>query len=197
MTSKKLIVFDLDGTLTEVKSMIDTETCDLLAQLLSQKQVAIISGESYVYFKEHILGGLETTIPRSLLKKLCLFPASSSLCYCYRDGWSLVYEEALLPHERSQIKDSFGKISRKLAVIRPDKIYGDEFEDSGAQITFLGLGQQAPVELRKRWDPDRRKRTAIRNALLEHLPEFNLSVAGTISIDITNNIIKRNLPMFF
>jgi phosphomannomutase len=44
---KKLIVFDLDGTLAESKSPLDTEMAALLTSLLATVKVAIISGGNY------------------------------------------------------------------------------------------------------------------------------------------------------
>jgi FMN phosphatase YigB (HAD superfamily) len=41
---KKLIVFDLDGTLAESKSALDTEMSALLHELLGIAKVAVISG---------------------------------------------------------------------------------------------------------------------------------------------------------
>lgn len=41
---KKLVVFDLDGTLAESKSAVDPEMIVLLNSLLSMTKVAVISG---------------------------------------------------------------------------------------------------------------------------------------------------------
>ena len=41
---KKLIVFDLDGTLAESKSSLDVEMASLLTALLGVVKVAVISG---------------------------------------------------------------------------------------------------------------------------------------------------------
>ena len=112
MDRKTLIAFDLDGTLIEVKSMIDQEMCELLCQLLTAKKVAIMSGASYSYFQNHVLKILKALVSPDLLGRLYLFPASSSLCYSYRRGWSLVYKEVLSPQDKAQIKNSFKKVSK-------------------------------------------------------------------------------------
>jgi len=41
---KQLIVFDLDGTLTESKADMDEEMANLLKELLKIKKVAVIGG---------------------------------------------------------------------------------------------------------------------------------------------------------
>ncbi len=48
---KKLIVFDLDGTLAESKSPIDAEMSELLHDLLGTVKVAVISGGDWPQFE--------------------------------------------------------------------------------------------------------------------------------------------------
>lgn len=52
---KKLIVFDLDGTLSESKSALDAEMTTLLTALLGIVEVAVISGVNWLQFKEQLL----------------------------------------------------------------------------------------------------------------------------------------------
>ena len=47
---KKLIVFDLDGTLAESKSSVDSEMSALLYDLLAVVKVAVISGGDWPQF---------------------------------------------------------------------------------------------------------------------------------------------------
>lgn len=55
---KKLIVFDLDGTLAESKSPIDTEMSGLLHDLLAIVKVAVISGGDWPQFEKKLLSNL-------------------------------------------------------------------------------------------------------------------------------------------
>jgi hypothetical protein len=52
---KKLIVFDLDGTLAESKSPLDAEMSRLLSDLLAIVKVAVISGGDWRQFEEQVL----------------------------------------------------------------------------------------------------------------------------------------------
>ena len=52
---KKLIVFDLDGTLAESKSPVDAEMAALLGTLLSIVKVAVISGGNWPQFESQVL----------------------------------------------------------------------------------------------------------------------------------------------
>ena len=49
---KKLIVFDLDGTLAASKSPLDAEMSSLLHDLLSVVKVAVISGGAWLQFEK-------------------------------------------------------------------------------------------------------------------------------------------------
>ena len=55
---KKLVVFDLDGTLAESKSSLDAEMATLLSTLLGMVEVAVISGGNWQQFKEQLLANL-------------------------------------------------------------------------------------------------------------------------------------------
>ena len=55
---KKLIVFDLDGTLAESKSTLDAEMATLLDRLLRTIQFVIISGGDWPQFDAQVLSKL-------------------------------------------------------------------------------------------------------------------------------------------
>ena len=55
---KKLIVFDLDGTLAESKSALDPEMSGLLHDLLGIVKVAVISGGGWPQFEKQVVAKL-------------------------------------------------------------------------------------------------------------------------------------------
>ena len=55
---KKLIVFDLDGTLAESKSPLDAEMSARLCALLGIVKVAVISGGDWPQFQKQVLSNL-------------------------------------------------------------------------------------------------------------------------------------------
>jgi phosphomannomutase len=85
--------------------------------------------------------------------------------------------------------------SLKQAIESPDlKVetnWGDVIEDRGSQITFSGLGQQAPLEEKKKWDPDFIKRKKIKALLDKLIPEFSVRLGGATSIDVTKHGIDK------
>ena len=87
---KKLIVFDLDGTLAESKSPMGAEMAGLLADLLKINMVAIIGGGKYELFQRQLLSKLN--IDKELLANLFLFPMTATAFYKYKDSaWTEVY----------------------------------------------------------------------------------------------------------
>jgi hypothetical protein len=64
-------------------------------------------------------------------------------------------------------------------------------EDRGSQITFSGLGQQAPIDEKDKWDPDFSKRKKIKAILDPLIPAFSVQMGGATSIDITRPGIDK------
>ena len=89
---KKLIVFDLDGTLAESKSSLDAEIAKLLVTLLGIVKVAIISGGNWPQFEKQVLLKLPNNI---YLKNLSLLPTDGAKFYQYKSGWENLYSEDL------------------------------------------------------------------------------------------------------
>ena len=69
---KKMIVFDLDGTVVPSKAPMDPQMSALITQLLVVKKIAIIGGGKFGFLK--ILFLRELKAPKPLLKNLFLFP---------------------------------------------------------------------------------------------------------------------------
>ncbi|MDR3690152.1 MAG: HAD-IIB family hydrolase [Fimbriimonas sp.] len=184
---KKLVVFDLDGTLAESKSPVDAEMHGLLGALLGVARVAVISGGNWPQFEEQLLSNLA---PEPDLKRLSLLPTCGTKFYEYDSGWKRLYAEDLTDEEKEKIL-----LSLQLAIDQSDcgvtKTWGDRIEDRGSQITFSALGQQAPLEEKKRWDPNFAKRRRVKELLAHSIPEFSVRLGGTTSVDITKPGIDK------
>jgi phosphomannomutase len=184
---KKLIVFDLDGTLAESKSPLDTEMATLLSALLGIVKVAVISGGNWPQFEKQVLSNL---FHDEHLKNLSLLPTCGTKFYTYESSWSQLYSEDLTEGEKEKIISSL-KQAIDLSGFKVEKIWGEVIEDRGSQITFSALGQQAPIEEKKKWDPDFTKRKKIKALLDNLIPEFSVRLGGTTSIDVTKPGIDK------
>ncbi len=188
---KKLIIFDLDGTLAESKTAMTLEMADKLESLLKRFSVAVISGGSYDQFQKQFLKSLP--LPDEQLEKLFIFPTCATSFYRYENkNWNCVYAENLTEDEKKRVRDAFSKAFEVAGFRVPKQLkYGEIIEDRGSQITFSALGQQAPLDLKKRWDPQHMKRLAMIDVLMADLPEFEIRSGGTTSIDITRKGIDK------
>jgi hypothetical protein len=92
-------------------------------------------------------------------------------------------EETLFRRFLKQALDSAG--------FKVEKVWGEVIEDRGSQITFSALGQQAPIEEKKKWDPNFTKRKKIKALLDKLIPEFSVRLGGTTSIDVTKPGIDK------
>jgi HAD superfamily hydrolase (TIGR01484 family) len=180
---KKLIVFDLDGTLAPSKSSLAPQTAGLLGII----KVAVISGGAWTQFERQLL----TDLPKdSLLANLSLLPTCGTKFFQYDEKWTELYSEDLTPEQKSKIIDSLDKAAGE-AGYRAEKIWGKVIEDRGSQVTFSALGQQAPLEEKEGWDPEFSKRKKITAILGTLIPEFSVRMGGATSIDVTKPGIDK------
>ena len=184
---KKLIVFDLDGTLAPSKSSLAPQTAGLLRDLLAVTKVAVISGGAWAQFEKQLL----TDLPQgSLLANLSLLPTCGTKFFQYEGKWTELYSEDLTAGQRKKIIDSLNKAVEE-AGYHAKKVWGEVIEDRGSQVTFSALGQQAPLAEKEKWDPDFAKRKKITAILEKHIPEFSIRMGGATSIDVTKSGIDK------
>jgi len=184
---KRLIVYDLDGTLAESKSSLDAEMAALLHDLLGVIKVAVISGGDWPQFEKQLLPNLPHD---ERLANLSILPTCGTKFFQYSGDWKKLYEEDFTADEKKRILSSIEK-ALGVAGFKVEKVWGEVIEDRRSQITFSALGQQAPLEEKSKWDPDFTKRKKIKAILDTLIPEFSVRMGGATSIDITKPGIDK------
>jgi hypothetical protein len=184
---KKLIVFDLDGTLAPSKSLVDAETLALLHDLLGIVKVAVISGGAWAQFEKQVLSNLPHD---DRLANLSLLPTCGTKFFQYVGDWKELYSEDFTPEEKEKIVSSLKK-AVEMAGFSVEKTWGETIEDRGSQITYSALGQDAPLAEKNKWDPDINKRKKIKSIIDTFIPEFSVRIGGATSIDITQPGIDK------
>ena len=184
---KKLIVFDLDGTLAESKASFDAEMAGLFSSLINIVKVAVISGGDWPQFEKQVLSNLPHD---DHLKNLSLLPTCGTKFYQYTGDWKKIYSEDFTAQEKEKIISSL-KQAIGASGFKEEKVWGETIEDRGSQITFSALGQQAPLEEKKKWDPDFIKRKKVKTLLEKLIPEFSIRLGGATSIDVTKPGIDK------
>ena len=184
---KRLIVYDLDGTLAESKSSLDAEMAALLHDLLGVIKVAVISGGDWPQFEKQLLPNLPHD---ERLANLSILPTPGTKFFQYSGDWKKLYEEDFTADEKKRILSSIEK-ALGVAGFKVEKVWGEVIEDRGSQITFSALGQQAPLEEKSKWDPDFTKRKKIKAIMDTLIPEFSVRMGGATSIDTTKPGIDK------
>ena len=110
--------------------------------------------------------------------------------YQYAGDWKKIYSEDFTADQKGKIISSL-KQALAAAGFKVEKTWGEQIEDRGSQITYSALGQQAPIEEKKKWDPDFTKRKKIKALLDKLIPEFSVRLGGTTSVDVTKPGIDK------
>lgn len=187
----KIIVFDLDGTLTESKQPLSEEMTGLLAQLLEKTRVGVISGGALPQFLTQIVERLPIN---ANLKHLYILPTSGAALYEWNDAaWKKIYEERLSEADAEEIERALIRAAEETGLIDfGATAYGPRIEYRGGQVSLSALGQHTPIALKRAWDPDRAKRRKLQAAIQKHLsPKFHAAMGGATTIDVTKEGIDK------
>jgi phosphomannomutase len=184
---KKLVAFDLDGTLALSKQPLDDDMAERIADLLDVCLVDIISGGDWPQFEKQVVSRLPE---RAKLANLFIQPTTGTKLYRWSGEWKPVYAELFSADERHQIETALDD-AVKAEGLDEGQTWGDRIEDRGSQITFSGLGQEAPLIAKNNWDADRSKREALQKRLRQALSDLSINIGGSTSIDITRKGVDK------
>lgn len=189
---KRLIAFDLDGTLAESKQALDSEMASILARLSHVADICVISGGDWPQFEKQVASRLPQDTDRS---RFWLMPTTGTKLYRFADGtWSRQYADLFSDEERAHIIRELRASIDRLG-FTPTEIWGEQIEDRGSQITFSALGQEAPLHPKEAWDPKQEKRRRIQADLQPILPHVSVRIGGATSIDITRAGVDKAYGM--
>lgn len=188
---KRLFIFDKDDTLTPTKSLIEADMIEVLKTMLISGHLAIISGSSWNVMKQQVVEPIKSL--GTGWDKIIYLPASGSQLYTYNNGREMItYDHTIDDQESKLIErlllESYNNLGNEL---KPSRIYSSQVENRGGQITMSVLGQNAPINQKQTWDPDRAKRRHMVDWLIIRLPSYDIKIGGTTSIDVTKKGINK------
>ena len=164
---KKVVMFDLDDTLSEAKTPMLPSMGEALTELLQHAHVAVITGGKWEQCKLQTIDQMPEKA-KDLLHKFHILPNCGTRLYQLKDGaWESVYEELLSSEEKIHIKKALEK--SMVGMYDASTLYGDIIEDRESSMAFSALGQQAPIEIKKSFDPDKKIRLAMLKKLIPML----------------------------
>lgn len=165
------IFFDIDGTLCESKQKASNEMLRELFMLYRDYNICLVSGAPYLRMKYQV--PLEAV-------------------YFAQNGNEIFYEDVLenvnVFHDKEEALKHITLLSKKTGI----EVNGETLEDRGSQLSFSLVGHNEPLEIKKAYDPDRKKRTA----LLEKYPFPRALIGGTSCIDYVPRTKGENIGSF-
>ena len=193
MSSPRAVVFDLDNTLAVAFTPLPPRTAAGLSKLLAHIPVAIMSGATVERMEEYVL---PTLAPDATLANLYLFPNTSASCYVWQGGaWERVYEHTFTKEEYDAAVAALKEGIDATGIVEDAPQWGERIVARDTQITFAGIGIDAPAKEKEAWDPDRAKRAKLKQFLDEKLSnfDFDIRVSSRTAIDITKKGIDKAL----
>lgn len=183
---KKIIGFDLDDTLAVSKSAISPRMAELLSRLLEKYQVCVISGGKFEQFQKQVIDKM--SVQPELLARFHMMPTCGTRYYTFDAAsgeWTAHYKEDFTPEQKAKIVGVLEDSARKFNLWEenPD---GEIIEDRLSQVTYSALGQQASPEKKYAWaEANKEVRGQMRDDAAAQLPEFEVRLGGTTSVDVT------------
>ena len=171
---KKLVAFDLDGTLTQHKTPLDEENRAVLDALRQKGYHLLMVGAGQC---------------RRIFEQIGRYPidiiGNYGLQYAeYREksGDIEIVRDETFPCDRLSVEDRVNYFRKKYGFT---EYAGDsvEYHPSGC-VTFAILGTKAAQADKLAFDPDRSRRRRFYGEVVEAFPEYTVFVGGSSSFDM-------------
>lgn len=169
-----IYLFDMDGTLTPPRLPMTDRFAKRMLPWLKEHRAFIVTGSDYKKITEQVpqdvvdsFEGIYCSMGNVLMKK-----------------GEVLYERTFVPPEG--LIEDLERFRQLTAYDGP--LYDNYIEKRPGMINFSPLGRNCPYEARiryKAWDDKTKERMAIRDELSKKYPMLEVSVGGSISIDIT------------
>ena len=175
---KRLIAFDLDGTLTQHKSPLGEVNRAILEKLSARYHLLMLGAGSC----------------ERIYRQMQEFPIEIIGNYGMQHsviagGKFQLVESLSVPVDREFVDNAVTQLRREFGLT---SFYGEnvEFHPSGV-ITFPLLGTAAPLPEKLACDPDRSKRRAMYARVCEIFHDYNVFIGGSSSFDITSGEFNK------
>jgi len=191
---KKIVLFDMDGTLTPAREKIQSDVIDALKSLQEKFEIGIVTGSDILYIEQQV----EDLLLNKELdnSQLHLFPCNGTKHYTWnKDQYEKVFDADMIKELGADVYRHVlqNVLSYQLLItIKYDLPYtGTFFDYRGSMLNWCPIGRTASKDQRSEW-VEADLKFDIRNTYMQFLKSefskkmFNLDVAlgGATSFDI-------------
>ncbi len=169
---KRLVCMDLDGTLTQHRTPLDSAARAALDKLGERYKLLMVGGGNATRIHNQ-MGGY----PIEILGNYGMSHGDVV------DGEWKIVRETTVPIDTAFFLEKTGYFREKYGYT---EYYGEplEYHPSG-MVTFGLAGTKAPVEVKLAFDPDKAKRRAMYPEVCEVFKDYSVFIGGTTSFDFT------------
>ena len=169
---KKLLCFDLDGTLTQHRSPLEEKNRKLLSELSKKYKVIMVGAGN---------------APR-IYNQMGEYPIDIIANYGMQeskmiDGKFTIVREIITQPDKAYFIEKIEYLRQKYGYTQY-KGEGVEFHATG-MVTFPLLGTKADIADKIAFDPTREKRKVLYPEVLELFPDYTVYIGGSSSFDFT------------
>lgn len=197
---KSIVMLDMDGTLTEPRGLIESQTIQSLRHLENHSDLAIVSGSPYDYIKNQ-MSSAWTTFDGLDPQRLKIFPCNGTKKYEFskstkgRPEFVKTYDNDMIQHTGKQNYRILVSILTDLQndVIESYKkmpLSGNFISFRGSMVNWCMIGRDATPEMRNQFskmDDGLRKSLKIKlddEIKTGGIDNMTTSMGGSTSIDI-------------
>ena len=184
--NKKIIIADVDETICESCQVISDDMANQINQMIKLGyEFAFISGtkvqdlqkmiSSKVKQRHHILGTTGT-----------------NYTFVENDMATNIYNLNFKDEEKQEIIQALNHLIEHFN-IQTMTTYEDQLQDRDSQITLSAIGRNAPLKLKKAYDPDGNVRQTWKEFLKNNLDQnkYDIKIGGTTSLDVTKKGLNK------
>lgn len=190
---RPIITADVDGTITRSKEQVSPGMADVIKRYVEAGGIFVfISGGTFRQIIEQVVNHLG--LDEDLFDRIYVLPTSGTRMHTWNSRakeWQTVYAHDFTDEEKNHIIEKLDSVIAKKIIPDAHQLWGPQLEERGSQITFSYLGQEAPVEEKKAWDPDKAKRKLLVAELQPLLPDYRVAYGGSTTIDITKQGVDK------
>jgi len=182
---KKVLIADVDETICETCQEISSEMAVEIDRLVKQ-------GYTWAFISGTKVDDLQKMISSKVKEEHHLLATTgTNYVKVTPQGNDLIYQQSFSTEQKQEIMAALDKVITHFD-IRAMTTKEDQVQDRDSQITLSAIGRNAPIELKKQYDPDGEKRKVWIGYLQDLLGDrYDYKIGGTTSLDITQKGLDK------